>query len=332
MPHKLDHIREMSQFLDDDSIHDSIDDWQRTFTGGKHPDFDMINSGTSFFPFHPSDRILHRVAEQQPEDPDETKVSDALTYGPRFCQLFREYTQTLSKPVNIDRHLMSLCTEHLVPFCKWARENEAKTTNIRATLLEYDYLRPEVRNGIVMVIIYTFASIKATRESGTDMFMTLQDTEKGLGIANKFSLKIYNDPFMYLSFLKISISALIDAGAIPDNERVNQPKRNKVMVENKEELDAYDQIQRRLISLLDSGDNAGAKHAVSLMTNYWQQRAKVSYLHCRQDDNAREQFQESLNFIFCFFPVYSQQEVCKRSSCARHPYSSSGEYDDTIVF
>lgn len=219
---------------------------------------------------------INQQEEKHSEDADETKVSDAQTYGPKFCQLFREYSQHLGKPINYDRHLMSLCTEHLVPFCKWAREDEAKSIAIRSTLNECDYLRPEVRNGIVMVLIYTFASIKATRESYHDMFITLQDTERGFGIANKFSMKIYNDPFMYLSFLKISISALIDAGAIPDNERINQPKRNKVTAENKEELDAYDQLQRRLVSLLDGGDNAGAKHMVLLITNYWQQRAKVS--------------------------------------------------------
>ena len=278
------HINDMADFLDDETI-----DWQNGLAHLADANFDSIYNPQHHL--HGQSQLQQQVCrakssanappteqqqqQQQPEESDETKLSDALIYGPRFCQVFREYTETLGKPVNVDRHLMSLCTEHLVPFCKWARENEAKTTSIRGTLLEFDYLRPEVRNGIVMVIIYTFASIKATRESGLDMFITLQDTEKGLGIANKFSLKIYNDPFMYLSFLKISISALIDAGAIPDNERINQPKRNKAMVENKEELDAYDQIQKRLVSLLDSGDNAGAKHIVLLITNYWQQRAKV---------------------------------------------------------
>jgi hypothetical protein len=216
---------------------------------------------------------------QQSEDPDDTKVSDALTYGPRFCQLFREYTSTLNQPIDCDRHLMSLCTEHLVSFCKWARENDLKTASIRETLFEDDYLRPEVRNGIVMVLVYTFSAMKATREDGSNMFIILQDTERGLGIGNKFSLKIYNDPLMYLSFLKISISALIDAGSIPDNERLNQPKRSKkknnFTVENEEELFAFDQIQRIFVSLLDNGDNTGAKNMVILITNYWQQQAKV---------------------------------------------------------
>ena len=72
-----------------------------------------------------------------------------------------------------------------------------------------------------MVLIYTFASIKAQEGiEGLDMFATFQDSETGLGIANKFSLKIYNDPYSYLSFLKSSVSGLIDAGSIPDNEHL----------------------------------------------------------------------------------------------------------------
>jgi hypothetical protein len=147
---------------------------------------------------------------------------------------------------------MSLCTEHVVSFIKWARESEEQSGWIAHTLLNNDYLRPEVRNGIVIVLIYTFAAIKAATatssnsasnsanssssstgggggggEGGEDMFSTLQDVEQGLGIANKFSLKIYNDPFDYLYFLKATITGLIDAKALPDNERQNQPKKNK---------------------------------------------------------------------------------------------------------
>jgi hypothetical protein len=204
------------------------------------------------------------------------KISDAVTYGPRFCEIFREYSATQSKPIDIRRHLMALCCEHLVPFVCWARQNEARLAHIRTTLLEYDYLRPEVRNGIVMVIIYTFASIKATIIEDSDMFRTLQDPDHGLGIANKFSLKIYNDPYFYLIYLKTCISALIDAGAIPDNERIGNPKRNKTVVENQEELDAYEQIKQALVAFLDAGENMSARKMILQITSYWQQRAKVT--------------------------------------------------------
>jgi len=94
------------------------------------------------------------------------KVSDAITYGPRFCQLFQEFSSTLSVPINTDRHLMALCAEYLVAFCKWARESEAQIASIRATLLDNDYLRPEVRNGIVVVLIYTFSAMKVRTSPG----------------------------------------------------------------------------------------------------------------------------------------------------------------------
>jgi hypothetical protein len=260
----------MSDLLGDDTT-----DWQNFLAHQVFPDFDSLYS--------PQHHLLGQdnapSEPQQPEGLGESKVSDAFTYGPRFRQLFTEYTVATNKTVNVDRHLMSLCTEHLVPFCKWARENEAKTNSIRATLLEHESLRPEIRNGIVMVIIYTFASIKATRETGTDMFKTLQDPDRGLGIANKFSLKVYNDPLKYLYFLKITVTGLIDAGAIPDNERLNQLKSNKVMVENKEELEAYDQILKRLLGLLDSGDNAGAKYLVLQISDRWKrQKSGVSFM------------------------------------------------------
>lgn len=210
-------------------------------------------------------------------DPREMKkkVSDAQVYGPRFCVLFETYCRKHNITIDIHRHLMSLCLEHLVPFIKWARESDNQVQWIQSTLLENDYLRPEVRNGVVMVIIYTFASIKATLDPNLDMFITLQDNDQGLGIANKFSLKIYNDPFFYLIFLKQSISALIDAGALPDNERQNQPKRNKIPYQNREELLAFQRIQRMILDALDSGNINTAKTIVSDVANFWQQRGKV---------------------------------------------------------
>lgn len=204
------------------------------------------------------------------------KISDAHTYGPRFCTLYEAYRQKFNLQIDIKRHLMSLCTEHVVNFVKWARESDGQISWISSILLENDYLRPEVRNGVVMILIYTFASIKATVVDNMDMFCTLQDHEQGLGIANKFSLKIYNDPYNFLYFLKTSISALIDAGAIPDNERQNQPKRNKVQFQNREELQAFSTIQQMLIDHLDSGNNTAARAFVSHITSYWQLRGKVS--------------------------------------------------------
>jgi hypothetical protein len=204
------------------------------------------------------------------------KLSDAVVYGPRFCSLFHKYCEKNSIIIDVTRHLMALCMEHMIEYCKWARESEYQANFIRSTLLDNDYLRAEVRNGIVIVLIYTFAAMKATREASADMFTTLQDNETGLGIANRFSLKIYNDPFNYLIFLKNCISALIDAGSIPDNERLNQPKKNKQMFENKEEIEAFQHIQSTLVKLLDTNQTFGAKQYVLRITSFWQSKGKVN--------------------------------------------------------
>jgi hypothetical protein len=212
----------------------------------------------------------------------EQKTSDAKTFGPRFCQLFDTYQQTQTSPIDTSAHLMSLCTDHLVSFCRWARESEEQTVFIKNTLLDHDSLRAEVRNGIVMVLIYTFASMKALTMTSSpnlhdqtpDMFVALQDADQGLGIANKFSLKIYNDPFNFLTFLKSCISGLIDAGAIPDNERQNQPKKTRIQFENKDEIAAYKVIKSTLVKYLDKGDNQSAQKFVEAITTHWHQKAK----------------------------------------------------------
>jgi hypothetical protein len=206
------------------------------------------------------------------------KVSDALTYGPRFCEIFHTYCRDLNITINTKRHLFSLCIDHLIGFTMWARDTEDRIRWLSSLLFENDYLRPEVRNGIVIVIIYTFSSIKAAHHGG-DMFSVLQDTESGLGIANRFSLKIYNDPFGYLSFLKFSISSLIDAGAIPENERMNKPFKKgatKALPRMEEEITAYNELKNRLIQLLDSNKHNEGKSLVQVITTHWQFRGNVS--------------------------------------------------------
>lgn len=247
--------------------------WQENGMDWNHEDFlDGMSVGTSFV------KGGGTISSNNPMDGSQMKkkVSDAIVYGPRFCAIFDAYCKSLNLQIDTSRHLMSLCLDNLIPFIKWARESDSQVSWISNKLLDNDYLRCEVRNGVVMVLIYVFASIKAKGVEGLDMFLTLQDIDTGLGIANRFSLKIYNDPFNYLIFLKTSISSLIDAGAIPDNERVNQPKRNKMQLQNKEEIESYHKIQKMIIDLLDSGDVSGAKNLVTKITSYWQIRGKVS--------------------------------------------------------
>ena len=65
-------------------------------------------------------------------------------------------------------------------------------------------------------------------DSELDMFATLKDVEKGFGIVNKTSIRIYNDPFRFFAFVKLCLSGLIDAGRLKENERLG----NQVNFEN----------------------------------------------------------------------------------------------------
>lgn len=268
-PNSNSHVHHHNQIMGDDM---SVE-WHSLFDASAHNTASNNNEWGSMggdLSVAPS-----AIAEESFDPKDmKKKISDAQTYGPRFCSIFETYCQKHRIPIDIRRHLMSLCLEHLVPFIKWARESETQVQWIHSMLLENDYLRPEVRNGVVMVLIYTFAAMKATVDSNLDMFITLQDGEQGMGIANKFSLKIYNDPFFYLIFLKVSISALIDAGVLPDNERQNQPKRSKISFQNREEFQSFQRLQKMIIDNFDSGNIAAAKSIVNTVANFWQQRGK----------------------------------------------------------
>lgn len=210
---------------------------------------------------------------------EKKKVSDAITYGPRFCEIFYRYCEDMKQTIDTKRHLMSLCIDNLIPFICWARDTEDRVRWMSSLLFESDYLRPEVRNGIVIVLIYTFSSIKASHAGVGDMFTVLQDNDDGLGIANRFSLKIYNDPFGYLSCLKFSISSLIDAGAIPENERLNKPFKkgtSKPLPVNQEEIQAFQKVKNRIAGLLDQQQVSEAKALVQVITTHWQFRGNVS--------------------------------------------------------
>jgi hypothetical protein len=140
-------------------------------------------------------------------------------FQPKFQEIYNKFAENVF--VENKSHLMSLCLECIIPFCIWIRESSAKTNWIKSILTDNIDLRPEVRNGLSMIVIYTIAAHKAFCTK-VDMFVVLQDVEYGLGIVNKTSLKIYNDPFQFFNFLKCCISGLIDAGKIPENERQNQ--------------------------------------------------------------------------------------------------------------
>ncbi len=209
------------------------------------------------------------------------KISDAVVYGPRFDLLFDSYCAKFDLQIDINEHLMVLCLQHLVTFCSWVRKNDDQITWVSNTLFDYDYLRPEVRNGIVMIIVYTFAAFKARKDPHRmDMFTVLQDTKKGMGLANnKLSLKVFKDPFHFLTFLKTSISGLIDAGYIPDNERQNHPKPVNTQNVNKEELSAYQEVARLMRDCLSSDNIKGAREMAQNITTHWQREGKVWFIY-----------------------------------------------------
>lgn len=157
-------------------------------------------------------------------------VSITQLFEPKFLEIFSAYEDHIrmtkgSSGIDLSQHLMSLCLDHLVPFSCWARESTSRCTWIQKTLDDNIDLRPEVRNGLCMVFVYSFSAAKALEGRGEkDMFLVLQEPDTGLGIVNKTSLKIYNDPFCFFSFLKACMSGLIDAGKLPENERLNQVK------------------------------------------------------------------------------------------------------------
>lgn len=168
---------------------------------------------------------------------------------------------------------MALCLDFLIPLCCWCR-NPIKTSWIRAILEDNPDLRPEVRNGMAMIVIYTLSAAKA-KHLRSEMFLILQDAHSGLGIVNKTSLKIYNDPYNYFSFIKSSISGLIDAGCIPENERSNQPKKSKRHLENKEEVGAFMELKQILSHFIGRGDSQGCRVRIQNILAIWHHRSKV---------------------------------------------------------
>ena len=121
----------------------------------------------------------------------------------KFYEVYNKYLQCNPDITHCPTdNLMISCLNHLITFCSWARIDDCTSEWIHNTLLQKADLRPEVRNGIALIIIYCFASAQAYH-TDDDMFGALLNQDSGLGIVNKTSVKIYNDPFNYFEFLKV---------------------------------------------------------------------------------------------------------------------------------
>lgn len=167
------------------------------------------------------DKLPTQIANGSTANSDQIGDQSIIkVFEPKFLEVYNEFVYCSKEKLDLSKHLMVVCLEMIIPFCCWARDIE-HVDWIHTTLDGNADLRPEVRNGLAMVLIYVFSAAQA-EASHSDMFTVLQDLESGMGIVNKTSLKIYNDPFHYFKFLKSCISGLIDAGKIPENERQNQ--------------------------------------------------------------------------------------------------------------
>mmetsp|Transcript_12974 Transcript_12974/g.19546 ORF Transcript_12974/g.19546 Transcript_12974/m.19546 type:complete len:601 (+) Transcript_12974:121-1923(+) len=201
-----------------------------------------------------------------------SEETDILVYERKFFEVYSKYISAHpSLVVDPSQNLLTLCLEHLIPFSLWARKDEDTSTTIHRILMENLDLRPEVRNGLALIVIYVFSAAKKYLGSkSTDMFAVLLDSESGLGIVNKTSLKIYNDPFNYFAFIKCCISGLIYAKAIPENERQNRPKKARQLDQNTGEIESYRSLSSHLINLLNEGRHEPARLLVKQVLVLWQ--------------------------------------------------------------
>jgi hypothetical protein len=220
-------LLDISEWNSDIHHHDNFSIQQDSGHSEKFPEY-FNESGQGSPDFDPSNPNMN-VPSKKPVIPTITTI-----YEPKFFEIFQAYQQYVNqhephiKNYNIQNcHLMTLCLNNLLAFSNWARESN-NALFVRVTLFENPDMRPEVRNGLAMIIVYVFSAAKANEmrisnpsNSNADMFTVLMKTDTGLGIVNKTSLKIYSDPYGFFNFLKTCLSGLIDSSAIPENERLN---------------------------------------------------------------------------------------------------------------
>lgn len=227
---------------------------------------------------------------------DATEVLDL--YEPKFLDIFDRYKAhqlASGAPCELSGCLLANCIEHMIPFCKWVRQGEGNVTEwIHGVLLNSLDLRPELRNGLSMILMYTFSAAQARASPlKRDMFSVLQDQIAGLGIVHKTALRVYNDPFFYYAFLKASMTALIDNGFIPENERQNRekPKKPKKQTGAADELNYFLQLSQHLLGLMETNNHAQLRTNISHIVSYWQ------HLNHKDRRNRQKYFYYALDII-----------------------------------
>lgn len=215
-------------------------------------------------------------------------------YEPKFYEIYRSYQTYLdvhhpeiNNSNSTQQHLMTLCLNNLLAFSQWSREPASNAQWIRTSLFENPDMRPEVRNGLALILVYTFSSAKSmeliesmgdSAPGHMDMFTVLMKNDSGLGIVNKTSLKIYSDPYGYFNFIKACISGLIDAQAIPENERLNAQvtKKSRRGSRNRDEVEAWEYIRTSLVAMFQAPDMLNsARERIAQIMAFWQAKGKT---------------------------------------------------------
>lgn len=168
-------------------------------------------------------------------------------YEEKFFQLFTEYAQDNNVQIEEIRWkeemLLVLCLKHIIPFLTWIRRSTSQIQHVKSLFLNHTDLRPEVRNGLLVILIHTFAAVKAKyfnednalkkSTEGTsssqylvteelheeNMVSILQHPTKGLNISFQSIFKIIHDRHQFIAFLKNIILGLIELNLIPKNTR-----------------------------------------------------------------------------------------------------------------
>jgi len=188
-----------------------------------------------------------------------------------MAQLPAEYRASIPQ----HDHLLGAILEYMVKFCCWARGSADTSAWINNLLFQNVDFRPELRNGLTMILMYTFAASQAVRSKrSSDLFTVVMDANHGLGIIHKTSLRVYSDPFNFFSFLKLCLTGLIECGVLKENERVSQsvPKTRRRHFEVESELVAFNDLKSLLVTRLRT-DLEEVKLNISAIVTCWQEKS-----------------------------------------------------------
>ena len=216
----------------------------------------------------------------------------------KFSQLYSAYIHEnpslfIDPEAWLTRHFFCLCLDHVVPFSKWLRQSVAHLLWVQTTLQHHFELRPEFRNGLIMIFIHTFATMKAihvNRSNGKqlknpslneNMVTILQSATKGLNISFQTIFKVAYDRSSQLTILKNVVLELIELNVIPKyvQRREKEGKKNNAEFKKKVELEllAFKHLQIIMKENLEEKEESkNFLQTIQNVCNYWAMHSKVS--------------------------------------------------------